>query len=328
MDWDNDGRKDLILGERNGTVRIYLNTNTDEDPQFSGYTFLQMAGSNYDCGSTSSPYIIDWNNDGKKDVLCGDDAGYIFLLINVNTDADPLFNSADKLSIGAIPIDVGSRASPVVVDWDGDGKKDLLLGETYGNIYFYRNVGSDADPFLSTAVKLTAGGTTIDVGYYPRFEVGDWDMDGTLDIICGYYSGSSTSGIKWFNGIGPLSSDVNAISGGSGGTINFKIAPGAAFASRRYFLMASLSGTTPGTPLPGGATLPLNWDGVSAFIYQNYNNPMLATFRGNLGNSGEAKAQLNAGGVPFPAGTILHFAFTTETPYDFQSAPLAVEVLP
>lgn len=328
MDWDNDGRKDIILGERNGTIRIYLNTNTDADPQFSGYTFLQVAGSNYDCGYSSSPYIIDWNNDGKKDVLCGDDSGFTSLLINTNTDANPVFNSAVKVSIGMTPIDVGSRASPVVVDWDGDGNKDLLVGETYGNIYYYRNIGPDGNPIFSTSVRLSAGGTTIDVGYYPRFEVGDWDRDGTLDIICGYYSGTSTSGIKWFNGIGPLSSDENALSGSGGGTINFALDAGAAFAGRRYFLMATMSGTAPGTLLPGGATLPLNRDGVSVFVFRNYNKPMLATFRGTLGNSGEGKAQLNAGALPLSAGTILHFAFTTEAPYDFQSAPLAVEVLP
>ena len=34
VDWDDDMRKDLLVGVSNGTIRIYLNTGTDEDPVF------------------------------------------------------------------------------------------------------------------------------------------------------------------------------------------------------------------------------------------------------------------------------------------------------
>ncbi len=42
MDWNNDGKKDLVTGEREGYVRIYLNTGTDSSPSFSGFTYLQL----------------------------------------------------------------------------------------------------------------------------------------------------------------------------------------------------------------------------------------------------------------------------------------------
>jgi len=202
VDWDEDGRKDLILGERDGHIRIYLNTNTDADPVFSGYTYVQMGGSDFDVGYTSSPYICDWDNDGDKDLLCGEDGGTVWLLVNTGTNASPVFPTYSVIQNDEADLDVGTRACPVVVDWDDDGKKDLLVGETYGNIRFFPNTGTDPAPLFAGSTLLDAGGSTIDVGYYARFEVADWDEDGTLDLLSGYYDTSSSpiAGVFYFRG--------------------------------------------------------------------------------------------------------------------------------
>ncbi len=213
MDWDEDGRKDLILGENDGHVRIYLNTNTDADPQFSGYTYVQMAGSSYDVGSYSSPYITDWNEDGKKDLIVGDSTGYVRLLTNVGTNAAPVFNSAEIIKDGTGNMNPGSTISPVIFDWNNDGKKDVLIGEGSGNIFFYENLGTNAAPSFDGWVKLKAGpggNTDLDTGYYPRFDVCDWDEDGLWDIISGYYRSSPTptAGVVYFHGINYLYPDI------------------------------------------------------------------------------------------------------------------------
>ena len=93
-------------------------------------------------------------------------------------------------------------------------------------------------------------------------------------------------------------------------------------------LAASASGTEPGTPLPGGRTLPLNADPVSNYVLANYNGPTLIDFRGTLDSNGKASATLDVSSVPLSPGTILHFAYTTESPTDLQSNPVAVEVIP
>ncbi|MGB2820750.1 MAG: FG-GAP-like repeat-containing protein, partial [Phycisphaerae bacterium] len=199
MDWNNDGRKDLITGERNGYIRIYLNVGTDAGPAFSGYSFLQVGGSTFDCGFSSMPEIVDWNNDGRKDVLCGDDTGYVRLLINVGTDASPAFSTAAYVYNGASLLYAGSRASPAVADWDGDGRKDLLVGNTNGTICYFRNVGTDAAPVFNGYELLTAGGSTLDVAYYSRFDVADWNNDGRDDVICGCYDYPNTGkGQIWY----------------------------------------------------------------------------------------------------------------------------------
>ena len=66
MDWNDDGKKDLLTGENPGAIRIYLNTGTDADPVFSGFTYLQVGGSNFDAGSYSWIHVADWDSDGRN----------------------------------------------------------------------------------------------------------------------------------------------------------------------------------------------------------------------------------------------------------------------
>jgi len=40
-DWDNDGKKDMIVGQfSGGRIRLYLNKGTDSEPKFSDFTYL------------------------------------------------------------------------------------------------------------------------------------------------------------------------------------------------------------------------------------------------------------------------------------------------
>ena len=56
-----------------------------------------------------------------------------------------------------------------------------------------------------------------------------------------------------------LSVDVNSISAQSGGIVQFMLKAGSVNQNRQYFLLGSVSGTSPGIHLPGGAaTLQLN----------------------------------------------------------------------
>jgi hypothetical protein len=234
---------------------------------------------------------------------------------------------------GSANLDVGSRASPVAVDWNRDSKKDLLIGETYGNIFYFENRGTDADPVFSGSILLNAGGSAIDVGYYPRFDAVDWDNDGVLDILCGYYDyyASTIAGVYYFHAKGPLSIDKNTISASLGGTINFTFKAGAAFAGRLYGMTGSASGTEPGTPLPGGEVLPLNRDLVFEFIRNNFGSPMFTGFIGTLDPNGQGTAVLDTmGAIPaiLPPGSTLNFAYTTAFPCDYQSNAVSVEVLP
>ena len=64
-------------------------------------------------------------------------------------------------------IDVGSYASPVFYDANGDGVLDLLVGNSSGYLYTLENQGTNAAPVWGPAVRLAQqNGDLIDVGSY------------------------------------------------------------------------------------------------------------------------------------------------------------------
>ena len=64
-----------------------------------------------------------------------------------------------------------------------------------------------------------------------------------------------------------LEADSASLSAASGGTVNFHLVAGSANALRNYIVLGGVTGTVPGTSLPGGfATLPLNWDAFTDLV--------------------------------------------------------------
>lgn len=81
--------------------------------------------------------------------------------------APPPFNAGTRLQANGVDIKVDTYAAAAcVTDWNGDGKKDLLVGcFYYGNVYLYLNSGTNSKPVFTTGSKLQANGTDISVAY-------------------------------------------------------------------------------------------------------------------------------------------------------------------
>jgi hypothetical protein len=198
VQWDGDGRKDLLIGLSDGTARIYFNTGTDAAPVFDNWQSVEVgpAGSKtpIDVGARAAPMVVDWNNDGKKDLLTGALDGLLRLYINEGTDTAPDFVTVSYVQENGdallVPTD---RSSPEVADFNGDGKKDLLAGNTEGQLLLYLNAGTDAAPAFSGYITVESDGQEIDLpsitpSQWARSRpfVCDWNNDGYWDILVGW----------------------------------------------------------------------------------------------------------------------------------------------
>jgi len=195
LDWNADERKDLLVGLGDGTVKIYLNTGTDESPMFDAGTTVLVAvpGAPLAVGDRATPTFVDWNSDGMNDLVVGGLDGKIHIYLNCGCAwpvpafyySYPWGDLAQQ--DGADLVVPSARSSPVVLDLDGDGKKDLLTGNTEGELLLYINVGTDAEPKFSGYLRVESGGVPINFAGTPRSRpfVCDWTGDGYLDVLVG-----------------------------------------------------------------------------------------------------------------------------------------------
>ncbi|MBI4881329.1 MAG: right-handed parallel beta-helix repeat-containing protein [Planctomycetes bacterium] len=149
------------------------------------------------------------------------------------------------------------------------------------------------------------------------------DLDGLLRPVMG----SVDIGAYEYSAAHRLEADAFAVSAVTGGVVHLALHGGTAGAGRDYLVFASLSGTVPGTPLPGGAVLPLNWDSLTSAAVPLANTPLFAAFLGQLDAAGDAAAQLAVPPVPGAAGIVVHLAYAL-WPGDFASNPISVAIAP
>lgn len=143
-DWDEDGRRDLIVGGNDGRVRYYRNEGTDSAPDFQVVDFVQNNGMILVvAGGRSTPVIADLDGDGKKDLLTGNTAGAVRLYSNVGTNSAPTFAGSVSVLTDGVPLFLNSpgRSKPSLCDWTGDGLHDLLIGGGDRKVHLFQGVG-------------------------------------------------------------------------------------------------------------------------------------------------------------------------------------------
>jgi FG-GAP-like repeat len=142
VDWDHDGDLDLLVGGFDGTIHVFLNEGTRKAPQFAGTNFtVQADGKELKVPGHAAPVVVDWDGDGRWDILCGCEAGSVYFFRNIGMPAAPKFaapvtivekhhgtgySEFGDLDQPAIP---GIRSQIAAVDYDRDGRVDLLLGD-------------------------------------------------------------------------------------------------------------------------------------------------------------------------------------------------------
>jgi hypothetical protein len=142
-DWNGDGLLDILVGDIQGRVGVYLNEGTPKAYKFGKPRFLQAGGKEIRVPhGDAGPCVADWDGDGLNDLIVGAGAGSVILYRNEGTAKEPKLAAGITLvppgtieyeaaKISAKPTR-GVRAKVCVADWNGDGKLDLLVGD-YNN---------------------------------------------------------------------------------------------------------------------------------------------------------------------------------------------------
>jgi hypothetical protein len=193
VDLDGDGRNDVLSGSWPGEIWFF---HRQSDGKFAaGEQLKDHNGKPLNAGSGSSVFAVDWDGDGRLDLLLGNVLGEVYFLPHEGDGKTPAFGPAQRLEAGGKPLKVSGDAAPVAADWDGDGRLDLIVGAEDGSVVWYHNRGTAGRPKLEAARPLIAKspcGWNGDDNRRPgewglRVKpcVVDWDGDGRLDILLG-----------------------------------------------------------------------------------------------------------------------------------------------
>jgi hypothetical protein len=189
-DVDGDGDDDILSGDHGGYVWLHRDNGSMAHPEIdsAGQKLELKTGgplkvglapegaSSFDVlqGARTAMAALDFNKDGRSDIVVCDTFGYVRLFSGVGDDGSRYDAPIELARLHEI------RCVPAVLDWNNDGWKDILIAYAGGQIYIFLNQSSSSisQPF-SPAEQIHV---PLGIGE-PKVTVGDWNHDGDDDIM-------------------------------------------------------------------------------------------------------------------------------------------------
>jgi hypothetical protein len=175
FDWDGDGDEDLIVGQEDGRVALIENTGRVDDsamPVFERPVFFRQWADDVMFGVLTTPVAFDFDGDGDQDIVSGNSGGYVGFIENLGRAAGastPKWAAPRCLEAGGQVMrfmagENGSIQGPceakwgytalAVADWDGDALPDVIVNAIQGEVVWFRNIGTRAQPKLAAAKPI------------------------------------------------------------------------------------------------------------------------------------------------------------------------------
>ncbi len=152
---------------------------------------LQAAGKPIDVAGFAAPFVGDFNQDGKDDLLVGQlDHGLMRVYLNVGSGGQPTYRAYQWFVIGgrlaSVPAGCAVGFTPQLVDFNGDGRKDILTGSFPGALLFVFPRDSDGSFLPAEVIEDRDGNVCFCPSRYnSTVFLHDWDSDGDPDLLLG-----------------------------------------------------------------------------------------------------------------------------------------------
>ncbi|MEI7801571.1 MAG: T9SS type A sorting domain-containing protein [Bacteroidota bacterium] len=190
-DLDNDGKKEMVLGNENGTLLYYENTGGGSGVA-DNFVLNNPAYFTIDVGGYSTPEIVDVNNDGLLDLVIGEENGSLNYCRNLGTVSVPDFSNM-QASFGNVIVQQGGQvvgfSVPCFVKLDSATTWTLLVGCEGGNVFQYDNIENNLGSNFNLVDTSFAN---IQVGSFSSPTAADISNDGIPEIAIGNYRGGVT----------------------------------------------------------------------------------------------------------------------------------------
>lgn len=219
----NDSFEVIIEDGKGGYHRSKINLTIVTEPvgggipllRYSGFSSLQANGADISHSGWRVPRALDWNQDGKLDLLIGA-GGYVWLYLNNGTTTAPAFATGVKVQASGTDIYAGTGSSPIAfADMTGDGVRDLIVADNASKLRIYPNTAASNLTPVFGAYTIAKNASNADLVLPDRrFDIGDWNGDGKVDVITGTGSSSMQVMLNVGSAVAPqFSAGTTLISG-------------------------------------------------------------------------------------------------------------------
>ncbi len=168
IDIDGTHKFDIIAGTYEGKLFRVPNVGTATAPKFNptqnrdALTINTHKQGMLWCNYLSPFMTTAFNNQNRLDLIMGEgtySADSIYWLRDLNSSGTPAYDEDPNHFLKLIPGMGLEQITPVVLDWNGDGKPDILCGDRTGHINLYLNNSTDLDhPSFSPPTLVRMGG--------------------------------------------------------------------------------------------------------------------------------------------------------------------------
>jgi hypothetical protein len=170
---DNDGRLDLIVGKKGGTLSHY----EQDSPGSLSFSLVTENFNGIDVEGYATPRFTDLDQDDLLDLIVGKEDGTLSHYEQNASGSVEFSLVADNFNL----IDVGFISTPTFTDLDGDGLLDMIVGVNLGHLHHYEQVSQGNTEFDLVSDSFNG----IDVGAQACPTFADLDNDGLLDLMIG-----------------------------------------------------------------------------------------------------------------------------------------------